>query len=262
MLTTLLKLGLSEKEAQVYLAALELGQDTVQNIAKKAKVNRATTYVILDKLHKLGLVSTQNTEKKHLFIAENPEELNNLLDLQQRQIEDRKKELTTVTPELMAIYNANKTKPSVRYFEGGDGLESLDRHGYEFLKPGTEVLSMIPIDIIEDEFPQRRQAALDKRVSLGLKARSLYTHRKGEIPSPVNDKELRIGIYLPREELPITATIQVFPEWGVKFFNFDKKNYFGVLVESAQIAQNMAELFKLAWEGAEARRQKKESKNK
>ena len=37
------KIGLSEKEAKVYLAALELGQASVQNIARKAEVNRATT---------------------------------------------------------------------------------------------------------------------------------------------------------------------------------------------------------------------------
>lgn len=39
MLTTLMKLGLSEKDAKVYLAALELAQDTVQNIAKKFQFN-------------------------------------------------------------------------------------------------------------------------------------------------------------------------------------------------------------------------------
>lgn len=36
------ELGLADKEARVYLASLELGSDTVQNIAKKSGVNRAT----------------------------------------------------------------------------------------------------------------------------------------------------------------------------------------------------------------------------
>ena len=47
-------LGLSEKEAKVYLTALEMGAETAQNIAKKANVNRATTYVQIDSLKAKG----------------------------------------------------------------------------------------------------------------------------------------------------------------------------------------------------------------
>ena len=60
------KIGLSEKEAKVYLAAMELGQAPVQKIAQKAKVNRATTYVILEGLQKKGVITTVDHEKKRL----------------------------------------------------------------------------------------------------------------------------------------------------------------------------------------------------
>ena len=43
---------LSEKEAAVYLAALQLGWVPVQDIAKLSKVNRATTYVMIESLKK------------------------------------------------------------------------------------------------------------------------------------------------------------------------------------------------------------------
>lgn len=35
----LISFGLSEKEAKVYLAALELGAETAQNLSKKAGIN-------------------------------------------------------------------------------------------------------------------------------------------------------------------------------------------------------------------------------
>ncbi|MBI4087815.1 TrmB family transcriptional regulator, partial [Candidatus Kaiserbacteria bacterium] len=63
-------LGLSEKEARVYLAALELGQNTAERIAKQASVNRSTTYVQLDSLMKMGLISTHEEDKKTLFAPE------------------------------------------------------------------------------------------------------------------------------------------------------------------------------------------------
>ena len=37
--------GLSEKEAKVYMASLEIGEATADQIAKHSGVNRSTTYV-------------------------------------------------------------------------------------------------------------------------------------------------------------------------------------------------------------------------
>jgi hypothetical protein len=253
VLEILLKLGLSDKEARVYLATLELGQDTVQNIAEKSEVNRATTYVILEKLLGLGLVSTIEKGKKTLFIAENPTELGNLLEDQKRDIEKRKKYLDEAMGELQALYDANPNKPTVRYFEGADGLEALDRYGKDEMKPGSEIISLLPIDLIEEQFPTRRKVSVGDRVQKKIKARSIYTHKDGEIPGYVNEKELREGIFLPREELPLGTTIQVVGDWAVKFFSFNPDNYFGILVLNSEIARNMKLLLELAWKGAEAK---------
>jgi sugar-specific transcriptional regulator TrmB len=251
MLETLLKLGLSAKEAQVYLALLELGEDTVQNIGKKAQVNRATTYVILEQLMKLGLVSTIERDKKRIFIAEDPSELANIYEEQRRQIETRTQYLDEVMGELKAIYNRNSAKPAVRYFQGSDGLEALDRYGLDQFTKGSELLSVIPIDLVEENFPTRRSASIKERVDSKIRSRSIYTHRNGEIPGYQNAKELREAVYIPREKFPINGTVQIFPEWGVKFFNFNKNNFFGVLIQSPDFAHNMQEIFELAWRGAQ-----------
>ena len=73
MLNELKKFGLSEKEARVYLAALELGQASVQDIAKKSAVNRATTYLMIESLEKRGLMYKLIKNKKKLFAADTPE---------------------------------------------------------------------------------------------------------------------------------------------------------------------------------------------
>ena len=72
------KLGLSEKEIKVYLALLELGEAAVQKISQKSKVNRATTYVILEGLAKKNLVSEIEKKGKTLYGAQDPEFLFNL----------------------------------------------------------------------------------------------------------------------------------------------------------------------------------------
>ena len=59
-------LGLSDKEARVYLAALEMGPSPVQDISHKAHVNRATTYVMIESLAARGLMSTFQKGKKRI----------------------------------------------------------------------------------------------------------------------------------------------------------------------------------------------------
>ena len=46
----------SRKKAKIYLAALQLGGDKVQEIAVKAGLKRSTAYVILDELKQKGLI--------------------------------------------------------------------------------------------------------------------------------------------------------------------------------------------------------------
>ena len=60
----LTSLGLKDKAAAVYLASLEIGPSPVQPIAKKAKVVRATTYVVLEELMQMGLVTKYKEGKK------------------------------------------------------------------------------------------------------------------------------------------------------------------------------------------------------
>lgn len=69
------QLGLEEKQAKIYLACLELGPDTAQNIAYKASIKRPTTYVILEELIKKGLISITPKQKTTLYVAENPKKI-------------------------------------------------------------------------------------------------------------------------------------------------------------------------------------------
>lgn len=256
MFETLLKLGLSEKEAKVYLAALELGEETAQNIAEKSGVNRATTYVILEKLMQLGLMSTHEEGKKTVFVAESPTELVNILEEQKREIDAKKKYLDDSLNQLMAIYNARSDKPTVRYFEGADGLEALDRYGHDQFPKNSEMLGIFPLDIIEERFASRRNKAVGDRVKRGTRSRIIYTRKQGPLSEEVNQEQLREGIFISREEFPLNATIAIHPDWGIKLYYFDVALPYGVLIQSPELANNMKLLFELAWHGAKAQSSK------
>ena len=74
------QLGLTEKEAKIYVALLEVGEATAQQLATKSGINRATTYVTLENLLKRGLASNITKKKKTYFIIESPQQILDFLD--------------------------------------------------------------------------------------------------------------------------------------------------------------------------------------
>src|SRR3989338_2411851 len=61
--------GLSENEAKIYLALLELGKGTVSEITRKANLNRTTGYDVLDGLVAKNLASVSGKEPKQEYAA-------------------------------------------------------------------------------------------------------------------------------------------------------------------------------------------------
>ncbi|MDQ5931887.1 MAG: HTH-type transcriptional regulator, sugar sensing transcriptional regulator [Patescibacteria group bacterium] len=119
------KLGFTEGEAAVYLAALELGGATVQDIAKKANVSRVTTYASIEKLHESGLISSlsKGMSKRVLYRAESPKRL---IDAVAKRVAAMEETLATMkehSDELDLLEGGEK--PVVKYFEGPEALNAI-----------------------------------------------------------------------------------------------------------------------------------------
>ena len=69
------KLGFSGNEAKVYLAALEMGLSSAQDIAEKAGIKRTTGYSVLSYLVNRGVVGKTKVKGKTRFLAEPPQSL-------------------------------------------------------------------------------------------------------------------------------------------------------------------------------------------
>ncbi|MEK7511852.1 MAG: helix-turn-helix domain-containing protein, partial [Patescibacteria group bacterium] len=89
LIKELQKIGLSDKEAKVYLAVLGLGKASVQTIAAKAGVNRATTYSVLGTLKEKGLCSTFQKVKKTFYVVSSPDYLKEIFEIKKVEIEEK-----------------------------------------------------------------------------------------------------------------------------------------------------------------------------
>lgn len=129
------QLGLTPKQATVYLTCLQLGIDTVLHIAKMAGLKRPTVYLLLDELEAMGLVSRVQKEHKTLFKAEDPEIIISRLKLQQEKA-------LSILPSLKAIYNLDPEKPTIKIHEGVLGARNVytDIFTYFLTHPTEELL--------------------------------------------------------------------------------------------------------------------------
>jgi len=245
LLQELIHLGLSEKEAAVYLASLELGPAPVQDIAHRAKVNRATTYVMIESLLGRGLISAFVKGKKRYYAPETPERLLAILRLQKREIEEKENELAKTLPMLLALFNVEGAKPQIRYLEGPEGIQTVREM---FSKLDGEFLQIVPIEDVNamKELVEGRGEHLQRIRSQNASHRALLVMDKpnlDEVPA-VPNAEVRV---LPAEKFPIHAEITVRGN-HVFLYSF-KSAILSVIIISKEIADTVRALFNLAWEG-------------
>src|SRR3989344_4183249 len=177
MFEKLKHLGLSENEAKIYMAMLELGPSVVVEIARKAQINRPTTYVQIESLKKKGLVSTQAKGKKQLFIAESPDKLELLIEGELKAVENKKNELNNFLPELLNLFNTSDQRPHVKFFEGKEGILALQK---EFLKTdGAPIYGITSLDNVFELFPESENSYTKKRVHKKIPSKIIYTSGKG-----------------------------------------------------------------------------------
>lgn len=240
--TKLKELGLSEKEARVYLSALEMGPAAVQQIAKHASVNRPTTYVMIESLTKRGLMSSFEKGKKRYFNAEPPERLRTLFHSERRAIDEKEHMLDDLLPELRALSGVTEL-PKVRFYEGAEGLEAI--HEDLLRVRDIDVVTIFSNDDAQKVLhPEHMEPFRKKLLERKAKERFIYTSSipPGDIP-----KEWE-GRRVPKEKFPFSGEVSTYGD-RVALLSYRGK-LVGVLIESKELAQTVRAIFELAWEAA------------
>jgi HTH-type transcriptional regulator, sugar sensing transcriptional regulator len=121
----LARFGLTEKEAEAYLALLSFGTATARDVSRESGLNRSTSYVLLEALAKKGLASISQNDKNRFYTASPPERLIQSLESEARQAKEKLGDARNLLPELKSIYVGVGPKPKVTFYEGEQGIESV-----------------------------------------------------------------------------------------------------------------------------------------
>lgn len=240
----LIDAGFSEKEASVYLAMLELGPASVQDIAQKANVNRATTYVMVESLKQRGLLSSVERDKKLLFTAESPAHLVSLLREEESRVGRTRLNVESALPQFLALYHHAEKKPRVRYFEGEEGIMVAREVQAERLKDQTSCDVFIRYDDA-----MARLATLDQpgRLRLGTylpALRVLYVADEGiRIPPFPKHASLR---RIPASLAPFTGECSIYDQFVI--LSEAAPRPIAIVIDSPEFAMLLRRMFDLSWD--------------
>lgn len=241
--------GLSDKEAKIYLALLQLEVASANEIAKKTGINRSSAYVVIESLKKKGLVNLTPDKKVQQYIAASPETLLLMAKDRSEKSAQVQKKIEEVLPELRAIHKETKGRPRVVVYEGDEALKIsyYSTFGPEFriYKDLTGMMDVVPKDYIEKDALKRNKDGVkmfmispDTQENRDIVA-AYKAHKspdefrlipKQKFSTSKNSKNIGIGIYKDR----------------VKFASAKEK--FTIYIINQEITDTLRDLFDLAWE--------------
>lgn len=233
--TTLLQeIGLKPREADVYLALLELGEASVQDIAKKAEVQRPNCYALLNSLAEQGLVSQNTKTGSKRFIAEDPTKLKALW-------EQKKALLDANLPAIRSLYNEAPSKPRVRFYEGLAGIKLL--YG-EILESPTYDAIWSPEVLAPHvgDFAEEFGAEVVKR---GITMREIITGKlRLPFQSKIFTKSLHQLRYYSADNPTLTDVILYSNKAALISY---KPDIHALIVEGSGIVQTLQLMFEAVW---------------
>lgn len=243
LIEPLKNLGLSEKEAQVYLALLQLGPATPYQVAKKSGLKRPTAYVIAEELCEKGLLIHVPGEEKRRYIARTPDAF-----IEEREV--RLQAVKKILPELRSFQKGTAEKPSILYFDGVEGL----RQAYEYKQRelhGGEIVGFFgnpdlvspDIDKIAFEFNEYRQRHNIHMRVVGSDVPGLNRYAQ-YLQSTMTSKMLPPDVYSSPASIESCGSF-------VRIILFDSAQ--ALIIDSPHTARAIEQIFELVWTSLEGK---------
>lgn len=247
LIEPLKNLGLSEKEAQIYLALLQLGPSTPYQIAKKAGLKRPTAYVIAEELVEKGLIIHIPGEEKKKYIARTP-------DAFIEEQEEKLRKAKSILPELRSFQKGTNEKPSVLYFEGAEGL----RQAYDYKKKELHDKEIVGFFAsAEDASPEVAKIFLDwneYKEKYGPSVRGLTVDNSTLTSYSKFFKPMKGRInakFMPPDLYSAKVSIESCDNLFVRICLIGSAQT--LIIESPEFAKAMKETFELLWKSLEGK---------
>jgi|GEM_PF-6354258 len=223
-------LGLTDKEAAVYLTLLSLTKAPVHKIASASKLNRSTCYIVLESLKEKGFAVESQDPELRCYEACPPQELLKKAAQRTQESEAMYESIISTTEELGAHTLGAQAGTRASFFETEGGLKTV-QHEIDTALKKESVCGIAH----EGNVEKKLEAAQNAKVIIATK----NIGRK---------RALKNTYYIPYEQYPVDSQLFIF---GNVITLLSESEAFAVRIESAQFAEVTREAFNLAWKEAE-----------
>ncbi|MDP3052161.1 MAG: helix-turn-helix domain-containing protein [bacterium] len=243
LVASLQNLGLTEKEAKVYLALLQLGKATAYSVAIRANLKNPTAYVILENLIAKGIAQKVPRAKKALYVAISPEDL---FSIAKGKIKNAEEE---ALPELKSLSRGKGYQVRASYYEGLSGIKEMYSRLIKMMK-GKEYIGFFAH---EKDAPAELLKYFDELNEMfrknGIKRRGITVYDPIILERYLNDEFTRKyffkGKALPPEKYNSNISIEIYKNY-VQIFSH--RYLQATVIENPDVANVMRQIFELIWE--------------
>ena len=219
-------LGLNEKQAKIYIALLQLGQESAYAVAKLSGLKKPTTYVVLEELIDKGIVKKVPRLKVMQYTAIPPTEL---FAMAQAKLLNAQKESLA---ELKAISNKGERKMKVSYYEGVEELKDM----YQKQLKEDNSQKYLGFYGKNENIPHELQEIFKKN-NLKFKERGIAREGSSNDIGNVFGAELK-----QNKKYNSNISIEVSEN---KTYIFSAENLEGTVIESLELAKALGQIFRM-----------------
>jgi len=225
LINILKNIGLSDKAARVYLAALELGEATILGLANKSGVKRTSIYYTILELVELGALTKTKRNKKVYYL---PDEPKNLI----KRSREKVWEAEELVEELEKVKHSVFKKPRVYFLYGPSGFKKVWDMVFEASKEYRIMTEAVQfIDFVKEKYILDEIIASKKK--LGISSKQIIVDSPGARKIVAKDaRENRESRLLPSScKLPFTEIIAgdltafISPRFDNTIFIIENENF-------------------------------------
>lgn len=240
----LLQLGLSDKEALIYISTLDSDNSSIPSLAASTGLSRGTVYDLVEKLKEKSFLTEVRKGKRRSLIAENPtNRLYSILDDKHTEIQKSKKIVESILPSINLLVK-NDFKPEIRIYEGEKGFRKVwdEILSYE----GKEFLSIARIEtyikFMGEEFLTEIQ---ERKKKLGFTSRAINENSPSAQKMKGDDEKYFRETRLAPKEFHFPSSEIIFGD-KIAMFSTREENII-VVIKSRDFAETHRQYFEMLW---------------
>ncbi len=230
----LIKIGLNEQEALIYLQLLKEKNQNASDIAIETKINRSVVYSILEKLIEKGLVNFVLINGIKRFSTRGANALSEFVAMKERTLKE-------LLPKIKSLRQESAEKTEVEVFQGVNGsfavMKDIINTGEDYFAFGEDnSFQNIFGTLAEQYIRQLREKKIRERL-LVPKGDKVLTSKYTEVR------------YLPENIKLPTITAIYGNKVAIAIF---QKPYYAIVIKSSDLAESYKSIFEYLWKMAKS----------